>query len=278
MKDMDFEAQLRSIASGMDYPPTPDIAGSVATRLRGPGPRLMNRTFARSLVVAMVVLVSLLLIPPVRAAVLDFIQIGIVRIFRTEPAPAPEPTQIPSTMVPLTGTPAATQSVLEPLTATPASTQSDLILLLEQISGETTLAYAQQVAEYPILLPTYPLEWGEPDRVYIQDAEGLMTILVWMDPQQPDQVEMSLHFIPEGSWAVDKYSPIAIDETSVNGQGAVWAVGPYLLRLQNGDLEIERLVDGHVLIWEAGGVTYRLETDASMEEAVRIAESLGPVP
>ncbi len=30
MKEMDFETQLRSIASGMEYPPTPDIAGSVS--------------------------------------------------------------------------------------------------------------------------------------------------------------------------------------------------------------------------------------------------------
>ena len=118
MKDMDFETQLRSIASGMEYPPTPDIAGSVAGRLRGPRPRLMNRTFARSLVVVMVLLASLLLIPPVRAAVLDFIQIGIVRIFRSEPAPVPPPTQIPSAMVPVTATPAAAQTALVPLTAT----------------------------------------------------------------------------------------------------------------------------------------------------------------
>jgi hypothetical protein len=35
-----------------------------------------------------------------------------------------------------------------------------------------------------------------------------------------------------------------------------------------------RLVSGHVLIWEEDGLTYRLETDLSMEEAVAIAESL----
>lgn len=278
MKDMDFETQLRSIASGMDYPPTPDIAGSVAARPGLPPPRLVNRTFARSLVVVLVLLASLLLIPPVRAAVLDFIQIGIVRIFRAEPAPVPPPTQIPSTMVPVTATPVETRSAMAPLTATPASTQSNLLLLLEQIAGETTLDNAQLAAEYPILLPTYPAGLGEPDRVYIHDTDGLMTILVWMDSQQPDQAEMSLHFIPEGSWAVDKFSPIGIAETSVDGQDAVWAVGPYPLRLRNGDIQIQRLVSGHVLIWENNGVTYRLETDISMEEAVRIAESLEPIP
>lgn len=264
MKDMDFETQLRSIASGMEYPATPDIAGSVAARLAVPRPRLMKRTLARSLVVVIVLLASLLLIPPVRAAVLDFIQIGIVRIFRAEPAPVPPPTQIPSTRVPVTATPAAAQTALFPL--------------LEQMDGETTLREAQQAAAYPILLPTHPAGIGEPDRVYIQDVDGAMTILVWLDPQQPGQVKLSLHFIPEGSWAVEKFSPVAVRETSVNGGYAVWAVGPYPLRLQNGDIQIQRMVNGHVLIWENNGVTYRLETGASMEEAVRIAESLEPIP
>jgi hypothetical protein len=271
---MDFETQLGSIASGMDYPPTPNIAGSVAARLRAPRPRLMNRTLARSIVVVLILLVSSLLIPPVRAAVLEFIQVGVVRIFRAEPAPLPPPTQIPSTMLPVNATPNITQPAMTPLTATP----STLVSLLEQFAGETTLAEAQQMTTYLLLLPTYPAEWGEPDRVFVQDANGPMTILVWMNPQNPDQVKMSLHFIPEGSWAVDKFAPVAIEETSVNGQEAVWAVGPYPVRLRDGDMQIQRMVDGHVLIWEQDGVTYRLETDLSMEEAVRMAESLKPPP
>jgi hypothetical protein len=261
MKDMDFETQLRSIASGMEYPPTPDVAGSVAARMRSTRSRIISRTLARSLVVVLVLLASLLFIPPVRAGVLDFIQVGIVRIFRAEPP----------TMTPVTATPKENQ-------ATPVPTSSSLLPFLDQIAGETTLQDAAQKTGYPILLPSYPAGIGEPDRVFLQDAEGPMTILVWMDPQQPGQVEMSLHFIPKGSWAVNKFAPVAIDDTSVNGAPAVWAEGPYLILLQNGDMKIERLMNGHVLIWENNGVTYRLETSASMEEAVRIAESLKPIP
>jgi hypothetical protein len=262
MNNMDFETQMRSIGAGMEYPPTPDIAGSVAGRIHAPRRRLLNRTLARSLVLGLVLLASLLFIPPVRAAVLDFIQVGIVRIFRTGPTPVPQ--EIPSTML--------------PVTATPVPNLPSLIPLLEQMAGETTLTDAQQTAEYPILLPTYPTGLGEPDRVFIQDADGPMTILVWIDHQHPDRVKMSLHFIPEGSWAVNKFSPQAIQETSVNGHNAVWAVGPYPILLKNGDMKILRMVTGHVLIWEEGGVTHRLETNSSMEEAVRIAESLEPIP
>ncbi|HJS18913.1 MAG TPA: hypothetical protein VJ785_09190 [Anaerolineales bacterium] len=263
MNEMDFETQLRSIASGMQYPPTPDIAGSVAARLRTPNrPRLVKRTFARSLVIALILLTSLMIIPPVRAAVIEFIQIGIVQIFRPDPAPAP--TEIPSTMI--------------PQTATPAPTLPSLIPLLEDMAGETSLTGAQQRTGYPILLPSYPPELGEPDHVFVQDADGPMTILVWIDRQNPNQVLMSLHLIPEGSWAIEKFSPAIIQETEVSGQRAVWTVGPYPIRLFNGDLEFRRMINGHVLIWEEDDITYRLETDASLEEAVRTAESLEPTP
>jgi hypothetical protein len=68
-----------------------------------------------------------------------------------------------------------------------------------------------------------------------------------------------------------------IQETSVNDQRALWAVGPYPLRLYNGDLQFRRLIDGHVLIWADGDITYRLETDLGLEEAITIAESLEPI-
>ena len=105
-----------------------------------------------------------------------------------------------------------------------------------------------------------------------------MTVLVWLDPGQTDQVLMSLHIIPAGSWQIDKMEPQVIDETSVKGHHAIWTSGPYPLRMRSGDFEYTRLIQGHVLIWTDGITTYRLETNQSMEEAVRIAESLQPSP
>jgi hypothetical protein len=37
------------------------------------------------------------------------------------------------------------------------------------------------------------------------------------------------------------------------------------------------MIDGHVLIWKEGGLTYRLETDLTLEEALKIAQSLQPI-
>jgi hypothetical protein len=257
-----FEKQLLSLSKGLEYPRTPEIAGTVMTRLHGATPpRFLSRRLVWSLTIILILFSSLMLIPPARAAILEFIQIGVVRIFRAEPTPLTPPNQeIPSTTV--------------PTTPTPAPTSQPLIPLLEKLAGEMTLEEAQNAVDYPILLPSYPPDLGKPDRVFVQDAEGKMTILVWIDPQQPTRVLMSLHLIPPGSWAIDKFDPALVQETRVNGQRAVWAVGPYPLRLRNDDFQYTRLIDGHVLIWKESSLTYRLETDLSLKEAIKIAASL----
>jgi hypothetical protein len=260
-----FEKRLISIAAGLDYPRTPDIAGSVMTHLRpSRRPRFVSRRLVWSLTIILILFSSLMLIPPARAAIIEFIQIGIVRIFPGTPTPPPLPNEGPhSTMI--------------PLTATPGATLPSLIPILENLAGEMTLEEAQQTVDYPILLPSYPPDLGQPDRIFVQDAGGDMAILVWIDHQQPERVLMSLHFLPHGSWAIDKVEPTLIKETDVNGQRAIWTVGPYPLRLHNGDIEFTRLINGHVLIWVDGDITYRLETDLPLEEALKIAESLQPI-
>ena len=267
MNEMDFENKLRLITSGMEYPRTPNIVGSVTTRLRtATHPRFNSKALVWSLTIILILCSSLMLIPPARAAILEFIQIGVVRIF---PQPA-----TPTFESVLTTTPEAQA----PITATPASQASNLIPILNQIAGTTTLADAQQKVDFPILLPTYPADLGQPDYVYLQDADGKLVILVWLDPQQPEIVSMSLHFIPSTSWVIKKMEPTVIHETQVNGQRAIWAVGPYPLIMRNGNVDFTRLIEGHVLIWADNNITYRLETDLSMEEAVKVAESLQPIP
>jgi hypothetical protein len=267
MNEMEFENKLHSIATGMEYPHTPNIAGSVTMRLRTTTrPRFNSKALAWSLTIILVLCSSLMLIPPARAAILEFIQIGVVRIFPQPVEPTLEPIRT------------ATPEALAPMTATSSSQSSNLIPILNQMAGEITLTGAQNKVEYPILLPAYPTDLGQPDYVYVQNADGNMVILVWLDPKHSDRVLMSLHFIPNGSWAIKKVEPKVIRETSVSGKRAIWTTGPYPLILSNGDAQFTRLINGHVLIWADENVTYRLETNGSLEEAVKIAESLRPIP
>lgn len=258
MNQTDFETQVNSIANGMDYPPTPDIAALVTASIRSSTrPRFISKPLARSLTLVLILISSLLIIPPARAAIIEFIQIGIVRIFRVESGPAAGETA---------------------LTATPAVTAlPSLLPLLQDMAGEMTLAEAQQQVDFGILLPSHPVDLGQPDRVFVQDANGEMVFLVWLEPDDPQEIRMSLHFISEGSWAISKTNPLVIQETSVNGQRAIWTTGPYPIRLYNGDIQFMRMIDGHVLIWEVENVTCRLETNLPLEEAIQIAESLEPV-
>jgi len=256
MNDIEFENKLQAISKGLDYPSTPDISASVMKKIRpSVSHRFMPKGLIWSLTLILILLISLFAIPPVRAAILEFIQIGIVRIF---------PQNVEATIQP---------TIESAPTITPAPS---MIPLLEAIIGETTLSQAQEKVDYQILLPP---DFGEPDYVYVYDAAGDMTILVWMNPSQPQSVELSLHFIPESSWAITKMGPTIIELTTVNGEQAIWAVGPYPLRVYNMDeIEFTRLIEGQVLIWTEGNITYRLETNLSMEEAVEIAESLEPIP
>jgi len=276
MTELEFEKELQAIAKRMDYPRTPDIARSVMSRLsKSKHSRFSSRRLAWSLTIILVLLSSLMLIPTVRAAVIEFIQIGIVRIF-------PQPIELTPEVI-VTATPnsvtesSATPGSVPSPTTTPTDIPPLLIPFLDQIAGETNLTDAQETAPYLILLPTYPADLGQPDHVYVQDAEGVMTILVWTDPQEPKHVTMSLHFIPAGHWAINKFGPVEIQETEVNGQKAIWAVGPYPMIMSDGRLRVERLINGHVLIWADEALTYRLETDLPLEEAIKVAESLKPI-
>jgi hypothetical protein len=89
---------------------------------------------------------------------------------------------------------------------------------------------------------------------------------------------MSLQEIASGSWTIAKFNPPVIQETRVNGQRAIWTEGTYMLQTTNGDYVERRLVVGHVLVWARKDITYRLETDLPLEEAIKIAESLKPAP
>jgi hypothetical protein len=215
---------------------------------------------AQGFILAAILLASLMAVPPVRAAILEFIQIGIVRIFPPQPVH-----QVPAT---------ATPDSIVPATATPLADEPSLIPFLEQIAGSVSLEEARGLVTFPIPLPRHPADLGRPDHVYVQDANGQMIVLVWLDPQDPERIRMSLHMIEAGSWAIEKVKPTVIQETTVNGLRALWTEGDYPLILSNGSIVYIRLVKGHVLIWEEAGITYRLETDLSLEEATRAAESL----
>jgi hypothetical protein len=263
-----FGLRVQAVAANLAYPPTPNISMQVKARLeskvyqlwRTSGDVRLQRRFMFAALALALACITSLAVPQVRATLIDFFQIGAVRIFFTEPTPTP--TQ---------GTGAV--SPAGPGQAASLSTPTLLPSLLD-LSGQTTLAEARAQTGYALPLPTYPSDLGQPDYVFLQNLNGDMVILVWLDPAQPARIRLSLHFIAPGSFAIKKVEPKFIQFTTVNGREAVWAEGPYLLQLSSADYGIRRLIEGQVLIWTDADLTYRLETDQALEEAIKIAESL----
>ncbi len=266
-----LEERLKDTARRLRYPPTPDLTGAVLERLEGGSKRqapLRNRWAVTGLLA--LVLVVLFAVPSVRAEIVRFFQVGVVRIFPADPTL----TALPSLpQAPVIATPA----VVFPVTATPLSGnipyEPPYAVTMSDLAGETTLEAAQASLPFSIRLPDYPTELGAPDRVFLQE-NGQMVILVWTDPAKPQNARLSLHEIGQGGILVGKFEPRVILETQVNGRYGVWVQGPYLIQLTNGSIEFRRTVEGNTLIWEENGITYRLETNLTLEEALKIAESL----
>lgn len=254
-----LEERIRLVAAAFPYPPVPDLSSGVRMRLtRQAAPVLQRRPnrLALGLVILVAVFAALMLVTPVRARVLEWIRIGAVRIFFSQPtptAPLPGPAGVISTPAP---TPTPIESVLD-------------------LAGETSLDKAQEQVRFEIQLPAFPTDLGEPDRVYLQRYTGLAVILVWMDPDQPDQVLMSLSEAPSTQPMFDKYDPKSVLDVQVNGRQAAWIEGNYLLVMHNGEYTMTRLIDqSHTLVWSTEEMTFRLETDFDLDTAIKTAESI----
>ena len=267
--DRAWEATIRQRVNHLPYPPTPDVTEKVMARVaneRSRGAmRPLQPLWIASLLLAL--LLGLWAVPPVRAALLEFLQIGNVRIWLVEPTPTPP---LPTPVL----TPGASLFNVFPRN-TPRPTPTPLYSLAN-LAGKTTLAEAAAKTGFPIPLPTYPPDLGAPDAVHFQEMRGPLVVLVWMKPDQPDEAAFSLHIFQNGLLA-EKMNPSVVMTTTVNGNAAAWTNGPYLLTYKVGntlDWQINYLVSGQVLIWAENGLTYRLESNLDMAETVRMAESL----
>jgi hypothetical protein len=254
-----FDKHLGKIARDFKYPPTPRLAANVRARLEGRSRPRARWNRKLSVAIVLFILLALFAVPAVRAGLADFFQVGVVRIFPV--LSGATPTRTPGAVIP-----GATPTAYPSPTRVPVSSLLTLV-------GRTTLEEAQKAADFTILLPAYPADLGEPDLVYYQ-SRAKMAILVWLDPADPQEVILSLHEVSPGSTIIKKMEPEVIQETTVNGQYALWTTGPYLVQTTSQEYDVLRLVDGHTLVWTVGSITYRLETGLPLAEAVRIAESM----
>jgi hypothetical protein len=257
---LELERHIEAAAKAFIYPATPDLARRA---WREKTSLWRSRRLAWPLVAGIVLLISAITVPGVRARLLEFVQVGAVRIFLVE-ATAAATAQESSTQ-------AAPGAVL--LTATPHTPVRQLHSVLE-LQGETTLGTARERVDFSIPLPSYPPDLGPPDKVFLQEISGPVVVLVWLQTGTQDEVRLSLHILGPGAFANKGGPPPVVEWAQVNGQEAVWTNGGYMLSYGGDFHEDGRFIDGPVLVWEDGELTFRLENAGSMDEATRIAESL----
>lgn len=132
------------------------------------------------------------------------------------------------------------------------------------LPGETTLEAAR--ASTSVYLPL-PSDFGPPNRVFVLSQVANTVVLVW------EAQGVALYVIPPGP-IVKKLAPENVQQTMVNENPAIWTRGDHFLELVEDNPDQTVFVTGSVLIWIEDGVTYRLETGQSLDEAISIAESL----
>lgn len=261
------ETQLSQQASEFAYPPTPDVAGAVNARLKRRAAMPPSMSMSARVRLALWLLVGVLALGSVAAVAWRVLRIGAVRI------DVPVQTAVPTS---LSGAAVIGPSVTPSSTATHITTPITTVRRLLNLEGETTLAVARASVTFTVPLPSYPADIGMPTLVYHQRLNdgSDMVVLVWAGELHSRAVRMSLHILTDGVLA-HKMQPKVVRETTVNGVRAAWVEGEHFFVLRGGNYAIRRLVDGNTLIWARNGITYRLESDLSLEEAVKVAESVG---
>ena len=242
MTDDQLEAALRTLGTRLDVPEPPDLTGDVLARLdeppRRPGWRPVHRIAAAVVAAVLALATAMAVSPTVRAAVYDLFRIGGVEIHENEPPPV---------------TP--TVSVDPPLPG----------------ERDVALAAARQAADFPLKVPS---ALDPPATVRLID----------------DARVVSMGFAsPHGEVRVDQFdgglAPMFakfthaddVHHVTVLGVPGVWVDRPHPVFYtdETGTMREESArLAGSTLIWESGGITYRVEGDLTQAQAITIAESL----
>ena len=247
LHDLDLERALRELGPRYPYPPTPNLATAVRTRIVA-RPAMPLRPIAlwrdpRRLALVAAVLVVLagaaaLINPATRDAIAHFFHVRGVIVTR---GPSPLPSLSPAT----------------PL----------------DLGRLTTLDEAQRAVGFTIVLPP---ALGEPDAVYVATGPpgGEVALAYKPRPGIPLVRETGLGLLVTEfrgdlmpQYITKELGPdTTLEETSVNGDPGWWIAGqPHMIIIQTGpgnsQPETLRLAS-NTLVWEHGGVTYRIESSA----------------
>jgi hypothetical protein len=261
----ELERRLIELGRDLDYPPTPDLAGTVAPRLRAVEPETVKPVrhrphflppagLRRALVLAVIAVLLLAgtvfaAVPGVRDAVLEFFGLQGATVERVTTLPTPPPEQ-----------------------------NLDL-------GRRTTLEQARDEIAFE---PLVPAELGDPDLVYLREppSGGELSLAYRPRPGLPRAQTTRVGLLVSefrGDIHPDFVHKVAgpgtrIQRLTIDGRPAIWIEGAqhfFFYRDPNGDsVENDLRLAQNVLLLERGRLLVRLEGAFDRAQAVAIARSL----
>jgi hypothetical protein len=244
----DLERRLADLGGVVAVPPTPDLATRVTAALERGSTRRWWPAWAGAGAFAALLVVTLV-VAPVRTAIADWLGIGGVSVdLASEPLPDPGPVDI-------------------------------------DLGRRVSLDDARGAVDFPILVPSV---LGEPDEVRLAEAPtGSLVYLVYADsaalPAAPGTGVGALFTQFRASLAGGTFTKVvppegSVEEVEVRGVPGLWIAGEMHLiglLLPDGTVIDDSIrLAANTLLWEEGGITYRLESALDLAEALEIAESL----
>jgi hypothetical protein len=251
-----IERRLADLAGEVEFPPTPEIAAAIRTRVeeQAGGRRTWRGPARRTLAIGLTTLLvagatAYAASPAFRDALRDLLDIGGVRIERVEELPL-----------------------------VPERTELDL--------GEpVSMSEATRRAGFAPLVPSSSA-LGPPSGVHIRDADGVAIVsLVW-DPNAtlPESAQTGTGLLlSEFRARLDhpvfrkQIADTRVVPVRIGGERGYWLRGPehvIAYRGGGGGFVTEPRLAGNTLVWQRGPTTLRLEGEIPKARALRIARSL----
>lgn len=263
----DLEAELHQLAQKLDVPAQPDYAtwvrkrlasgstasGPTAGRRRPSGLLGSLRPLTTTMIVLLFAVVGVLAVPATRDAVADLFGLSGVRV-RPLPGTGPSP-----------------------------STTLDASLAL---GDPVTLDEARRRVSFTVSTPSAP-GLGAPEAVYVRRELGLESVSLVYRPR----AGFPAAFHTQVGLLVSEYSGTAapyfeklvtaqepMTRVAVDGRWpGVYFTSPHLVMVRGPDgvvREDRPRLAAPTLVWERGGVTYRLEAAIDLKRALAVASSM----
>jgi hypothetical protein len=261
---VELESALADLSAHIDFPPTPDLATRIRTRLMAP----MRRTSVWQRLTA----------SPLRAAL---VSLAIVLVaLGALVAASPQVRTAVANRLGLRGAP------IEQVSSVPTPPPDGAAL---DLGEPATLEQAR--ASLPLLVVPMRPDLGEPDEVYVARTllGGTVSLVYAIRPDLAARPETGVSLLmlesrlPPSGFEPAILGKVAgpgtrLEELSVNGGRGVWVEGaPHELFLPDatGQFRPERVrLAANVLLWEQAGLLVRLEGSFSRNQALEIAASV----